>query len=68
VAGQAPTYTVRLAALDGKLMGTYEQAPGADAPELHGVIELKGRPWRVVDFVREAAAGRGTLAVRPAAV
>ena len=62
------TYVVRLAALDGKLIGLYEHPAEAEHPAVDGVIEVRGKALRIVDFVREATADRSTLAVRPAFV
>jgi hypothetical protein len=62
---QRRKYIVRLAAVEGKLIGTYEHpGDGAEAPAVGRVIELSGRRWRIVGLTHNA----DTLAVRPASV
>lgn len=58
------TFTVRLAAVDGKLIGSYKH-PAATAPPPESVIDLKGRAWRIVAVRSEQTP---TIAVRPASV
>ncbi len=59
-------YRVRLAVREGKLLGWYEPAGGSARAQVGSVIELKGRPWRVVAIASDET-GQLTLAVRPAA-
>lgn len=62
------TYSVRLASLDGEVLGTYRH-PGADEPRIGTVLSrdggLPGGPWRVSDYVQtdDSAPAKNVLVV-----